>query len=209
MTADVAAGAYAALLARLLPARRFGVVLGLDRMRGLLDRLGAPDRRLGAIVHVGGTNGKGSTVAMVAALVAAAGHRVAAYTSPHLSSLRERIAIAGAPIGEAAIVDAGARVAAAGGDDYTFFEQVTAIAMVAIADAAVDVTVLEVGLGGRLDATNVVDPATGQTLVSMAEASDAQMSACTAGYVTKPIDLDELIKVIEQAIAGSARGQPS
>lgn len=151
--------AYAALLARLLPARRFGVVLGLERMRGLLDRLDAPDRRLGAIVHVGGTNGKGSTVAMIAALAAAAGQRVATYTSPHLSSLRERIMIAGAPISEDAIVEAGARVAAAGGDDYTFFEQITAIAMVAIADAAVDVAVLEVGLGGRLDATNVVDPA--------------------------------------------------
>jgi dihydrofolate synthase/folylpolyglutamate synthase len=151
--------AYRALLERLLPARRFGVVLGLARMRALLDRLGAPDRRLGRIVHVGGTNGKGSTVAMIAALTAAAGQRVARYTSPHLSSLRERIVIDGALIGEPAIVAAADRVRAAGGDELTFFEQVTAIAMVAIADAAVDVTVLEVGLGGRLDATNVVDPA--------------------------------------------------
>lgn len=151
--------AYRALLERLLPARRFGVVFGLERMRGLLDRLGAPDRRLGRVVHVGGTNGKGSTVAMIAALAAAAGQRVARYTSPHLSSLRERVVIDGSLIGEAAIVDAAAQVAAAGGDELTFFEQVTAIAMVAIADAAVDVTVLEVGLGGRLDATNVVDPA--------------------------------------------------
>ncbi len=151
---------YAELLARLLPARRFGVVLGLDRMRAILDRLGAPHRRrLGAIVHVGGTNGKGSTVAMIAALAAAAGQRVAAYTSPHLSSLRERIQIAGAPITEPALLAAAERVQAAGGDELTFFEQITAIAMVAIADAAVDVTVLEVGLGGRLDATNVVDPA--------------------------------------------------
>ena len=150
---------YAALLARLLPARRFGVVLGLERMRAILDRLGAPDRRLGAIVHVGGTNGKGSTVAMVAALAAAAGQRVATYTSPHLSCLRERISLDGAMISEAAIVAAAERVRGADGDDLTFFEQLTAIAMVAIADAAVDVTVLEVGLGGRLDATNVVDPA--------------------------------------------------
>ena len=71
--------------ARLVAARRFGVVLGLDRMRALLDRLGAPDRRLGTVVHVGGTNGKGSTVAMIAALARAAGARVATYTSPHLS----------------------------------------------------------------------------------------------------------------------------
>jgi dihydrofolate synthase/folylpolyglutamate synthase len=150
---------YRELLAQLIPARRFGVVLGLERMRGILDRLGSPDRRLGAIVHVGGTNGKGSTVAMVAALAAAAGARVACYTSPHLSCLRERIAIAGAMISEPAIVEAGERVRAAGGDELTFFEQITAIAMLAIAEAEVDVTVLEVGLGGRLDATNIVDPA--------------------------------------------------
>ncbi len=147
---------YRELLDRLLPARRFGVVLGLERMRGLLDRLGAPDRKLGTIVHVAGTNGKGSTVAMVAAIAAAAGARVAAYTSPHLSSLRERIAFAGAPISEEDIVDAAGLVAAAGGDELTFFEQLTAIACVAIAGAEVDVTVLEVGLGGRLDATNAV-----------------------------------------------------
>ena len=178
---------YAELLARLLPARRFGVVLGLDRMRAILDRLGGPHRRLGAIVHVGGTNGKGSTVAMIAALAAAAGQRVATYTSPHLSCLRERIAIDGAMISELALVAAAERVrdavgegprdATRGGvkgpalpgprgresplsiDELTFFEQITAMAMLAIAEAEVDVTVLEVGLGGRLDATNVVDPA--------------------------------------------------
>jgi dihydrofolate synthase / folylpolyglutamate synthase len=150
---------YAELLVRLYSARRFGVVLGLDRIRAILDRLGAPDRRLGAIVHVGGTNGKGSTVAMIAALARAAGQRVAAYTSPHLSCMRERITIDGEMISEAAVVAAAERVHGAGGDELTFFEQLTAIAMLAIADAQVDVTVLEVGLGGRLDATNVVDPA--------------------------------------------------
>src|SRR5262249_61075026 len=73
---------YAQLLARLLPARRFGVLLGLDRVHGVLDRLGAPHRRLGAIVHVGGTNGKGSAGAIIAALAAAAGPRRAALSSP-------------------------------------------------------------------------------------------------------------------------------
>lgn len=150
---------YAELLARLFSARRFGVVFGLERMRAILDRLDAPDRRLGTIVHVGGTNGKGSTVAMIAALAAAAGQRVATYTSPHLSCLRERIMIDGAMITEPAIVAAAERVRGAGGDELTFFEQITAIAMLAIALAEVDVSVLEVGLGGRLDATNVVDPA--------------------------------------------------
>ena len=150
---------YAELLAQLLPARRFGVVLGLERMHAILGRLGNPERQLGAIVHVGGTNGKGSTVAMIAALAAAAGQRVATYTSPHLSCLRERITLDGQMISEPAIVAAAERVTGAGGGELTFFEQITAIAMIAIAEAQVDVTVLEVGLGGRLDATNVVDPA--------------------------------------------------
>jgi dihydrofolate synthase / folylpolyglutamate synthase len=148
--------AYADVLARLFAARRFGVVLGLERMRGLLERLGDPDRRLGVVVHVAGTNGKGSTVAMIAALVAASGARVATYTSPHLTSLTERITVGGAPIEEADLVAAAERVWAAGGEELTFFEQVTAIAVVCLAAAAPDVTVLEVGLGGRLDATNAV-----------------------------------------------------
>jgi dihydrofolate synthase/folylpolyglutamate synthase len=148
--------AYADVLARLVSARRFGVVLGLDRMRALLDALGSPDAGLGRVIHVGGTNGKGSTVAMLAHLARTAGLRVAAYTSPHLCTLRERIAIDGAMISEEAFVDAASGVASAGGDELTFFEQVTAIACVAIADARVDVTILEVGLGGRLDATNAI-----------------------------------------------------
>jgi len=146
---------YAELLARLLPARRFGMVFGLERIRALLDTLGTPDARLGTVVHVAGTNGKGSTVAMIAALVREAGLRVATYTSPHLSSLRERIAFDGAPIEEAALCAAAEQVYAAGGDALTFFEQLTAVACVAIADKA-DVTILEVGLGGRLDATNAI-----------------------------------------------------
>ena len=146
---------YRELLARLVTARRFGIKLELDRMRAVLDRLGAPDRRLGLVVHVGGTNGKGSTVAMIAAL--ASGARVATYTSPHLSSLRERIVIDGEMISEPSIVEVASRVDIAGGSELTFFEQITAIAIVAIAEADVDLTILEVGLGGRLDATNVVD----------------------------------------------------
>jgi dihydrofolate synthase/folylpolyglutamate synthase len=153
---------YAELLERLVRARRFGMKLGLERMRELVDRLatarlGGPDRQLGRVVHIGGTNGKGSTVAMVAALARSAGARVATYTSPHLSTLRERVTIDGVLVSEDEIVAAAERVAAAGGDELTFFEQVTAIAMVIIAERGVDITVLEVGLGGRLDATNVVD----------------------------------------------------
>src|SRR6185295_18189203 len=136
---------------------RFGVKLGLERMRALLDKLGAPDRRLGSVIHVAGTNGKGSTVTMIAALAKSAGVRVATYTSPHLSSLRERVTIDGQLATEAQIIAAADKVSEAGGDELTFFEQITAIAMLIIADARPDVTVLEVGLGGRLDATNVVN----------------------------------------------------
>jgi dihydrofolate synthase/folylpolyglutamate synthase len=148
---------YRELLARLLPARRFGVRFGLERVRALLDALGAPDRRLGTIVHVGGTNGKGSTVAMIAAIARERGARVATYTSPHLSSLRERVTIDGAMQGEAAWARAAELVyAAPGAGELTFFELVTAIGVVLIADGGVDATVLEVGLGGRLDATNAI-----------------------------------------------------
>jgi len=132
-------------------------VLGLDRMHAILDQLGHPERRLGTVIHVGGTNGKGSTVAMIAALLGGRGARVATYTSPHLSCLRERICFDGELISEPAIVAAADRVRAAGGDQLTFFEQLTAIACVAIADRDVDYTILEVGLGGRLDATTAID----------------------------------------------------
>jgi len=151
---------YAELLRRLFAARRAGVVWGTERVRALLDALGAPDRRLGAVVHVGGTNGKGSTSAMIAAIAAQAGARVGVYSSPHLTSLRERVRVVSrdgdSMLDEAAWCAAAERVWAAGGDELTFFEQVTAIGLVLLADAAVDVSVLEVGLGGRLDATNAV-----------------------------------------------------
>jgi dihydrofolate synthase/folylpolyglutamate synthase len=147
---------YAALLARLFAARRAGVVLGLDRIDEVLARLGRPERRIGAVVHVGGTNGKGSTAAFVASALAAAGLRVGVYSSPHLATLRERVMLAGAMVSEAALVAAAEQVAAAGGDQLTFFEQITAMALVAMEGAGLDASVLEVGLGGRLDATNAV-----------------------------------------------------
>ncbi len=148
--------AYRALLDRLFAARRAGIVLGLERVSPVLARLGHPERSLGQIAHVGGTNGKGSTAAMVAELARSAGKKTALFTSPHLASLRERFVIDGAPASEDAIVAAAAKVVAAGGDTLTFFEQVTLIGFVLFADAGVELSVIEVGLGGRLDATNVV-----------------------------------------------------
>src|SRR5262249_46313891 len=135
---------------------------GTARVRGMLDRLGAPDRAVGAVVHVGGTNGKGSTAAMIAAVATAAGARAGVDSSPHLTSLRERGRVID-PRGGEGLVDEAAwcaaaeRVWAVGGEELTFFEQVTAIGLCLLADARLDVCVLEVGLGGRLDATNAVD----------------------------------------------------
>ncbi|MEZ4359300.1 MAG: hypothetical protein R3B48_03905 [Kofleriaceae bacterium] len=151
--------AYRELLGELFAARRAGVVFGLERMREILARLGHPERRLGAIVHVAGTNGKGSTAAMIRAMARAHGRRVGQYTSPHLCCVRERIVDDDGWVDRARFVDAAAEVRAAGGAALTFFEQLTAIALVALARRPLDLTVLEVGLGGRLDATNVVEGA--------------------------------------------------
>ncbi|RMH45347.1 MAG: bifunctional folylpolyglutamate synthase/dihydrofolate synthase [Alphaproteobacteria bacterium] len=131
--------------------------LTLDRMWRLLERLGHPERRLPPVVHVAGTNGKGSTIAMIRAGLEAAGHRVHVYTSPHLVRFHERIRLAGALIDEgalSAVLDECER--ANGGEPITYFEITTAAALLAFARTPADFTLLEVGLGGRLDATNVV-----------------------------------------------------
>lgn len=143
-------------LARLVARQRFGVELGLERMQRLLRTLGDP---LGAlpVVHLAGTNGKGSTAATIAAALRAAGHRVGLYTSPHLERFNERIEIVGQPIDDhelAALLD---EVLSAD-DEATFFEVVTAVAFLAFGRHELDVAVVETGLGGRLDATNVVRP---------------------------------------------------
>ncbi|MDI3340699.1 MAG: folylpolyglutamate synthase/dihydrofolate synthase family protein [Sphaerobacter sp.] len=141
--------------------------VGLQRTAWLLEALGRPEARVPAL-HIAGTKGKGSTAACAAAMLRAAGYRVGLYTSPHLHTFRERIQIDGAPIAPetfAALTDevaaANRRLAAAKPDwgEATAFEVATALAFLAFARAAVDVAVVEVGLGGRLDATNVITPA--------------------------------------------------
>ncbi|MEO3435061.1 folylpolyglutamate synthase/dihydrofolate synthase family protein [Inquilinus sp. CAU 1745] len=132
--------------------------LGLDRVHRLLSALGDPHRRLPRAIHVAGTNGKGSTVAFLRAFLEAAGYRVNAYTSPHLIRFNERIRLAGQPIDDRVLVESIGRVEAANeGQPITFFEATTAAAFLAMAESAADVTLLETGLGGRLDATNVLD----------------------------------------------------
>ncbi|WP_187393004.1 bifunctional folylpolyglutamate synthase/dihydrofolate synthase [Maritimibacter fusiformis] len=133
--------------------------LTLDRVWRLLAALDHPERRLPPVIHIAGTNGKGSTLAMIRAGLVGAGRTAHAYTSPHLARFHERIRLAGALISEEALTEALDRCEAAnGGESITYFEITTVAALLAFAEKPADFTLLEVGLGGRLDATNVVDP---------------------------------------------------
>jgi dihydrofolate synthase / folylpolyglutamate synthase len=137
-----------------------GIRPGLDRMRALLRALGSPHRKYPAII-VAGTNGKGSTSATLASILDTAGYRTGFYTSPHLVDLRERWKIAGEWISHeelAACIEELQRAAEATGITPTYFEALTLIAFVAFARAECNMVVLEVGMGGRLDATNVIRP---------------------------------------------------
>ncbi len=133
------------------------IELGLDRVRTVLDRL-AP-RRPRHVLLVAGTNGKGSSVAMLSALLRAQGFTYGAYTSPHVSRYNERIAINGAPASDEDIVSAFEEIEAVrDGVPLTYFEYGTLAAMQVFEKASLDVWILEVGMGGRLDATNVIEP---------------------------------------------------
>ena len=144
----------------------FGMRFGLERMHGLLDRLGNPERCFDAI-HVVGTNGKGSTTLYAEALLRGEGVHVGAYLSPHLTSFRERVRIGGAEIDPAAYEAAVLRVRDAVGADVTQFEALTGAAFAAFAAAGVAWAVVEAGLGGRLDATNVLPRSRVQVLTNV------------------------------------------
>ena len=144
------------ILQRMMAMHPKVIDLTLDRMVQVLPALGHPERHLPPIIHVAGTNGKGSTQAMIRAGMEAAGRVVHAYTSPHLARFHERIRVAGQIISEpdlTAILDECER--ACQGRSITFFEVTTAAALLAFARTPADYTLLEVGLGGRFDATNV------------------------------------------------------
>jgi dihydrofolate synthase/folylpolyglutamate synthase len=133
------------------------IELGLERVREVWQRMGAP-RPAPRVITVAGTNGKGSTVALLEAMLKAAGWHVGAFTSPHLLAYNERIAIDGVPIDDAALIDAFERIEAARAEiPLTYFEFGALAALDLFARAGVDVAVLEVGLGGRLDAVNIID----------------------------------------------------
>ncbi|WP_374513064.1 folylpolyglutamate synthase/dihydrofolate synthase family protein [Brevundimonas sp.] len=157
--------------------------LSLDRMRALCAALGDPQHRLPPVIHVAGTNGKGSTVAFIRAIAEAAGLRVHAYTSPHLVRFNERIRLAGRLIDDARLNGALDRVEAPG-LDATVFESTTAAAFVAMSETPADLAIVEVGLGGVLDATNVIE----RPLLS----------------VITPVDLDHA-EFLGDSLAGIAR----
>ncbi|MFL5335294.1 MAG: bifunctional folylpolyglutamate synthase/dihydrofolate synthase [Geminicoccaceae bacterium] len=146
------------ILARLHALHPKSIDLSLGRVLRLLAALSHPERRLAPVVHIAGTNGKGSTLAMLAAILQGVGRRVDRYISPHLVRFNERILIDGVPLAEERLAACLERCEAANaGAPITFFEITTAAAFLAFAEHPADWVLLETGLGGRLDATNVID----------------------------------------------------
>ncbi len=149
----------------ILNLRRHGdIKLGFERIQYMLDRLGNPEKKL-KFVHVGGTTGKGSTAAMISSILSTAGYKAGAYTSPHLSDYRERITIKGRKIPEEDVLrlfeelsPIEEKIQKEINEGITFFEFTTALALKYFSDNNVDIAVMEVGLGGRLDATNLINP---------------------------------------------------
>jgi dihydrofolate synthase / folylpolyglutamate synthase len=151
-------------LARLFQLEQFGIKLGLTNIQRLVEALGHPERRFASVL-IAGTNGKGSVAAMVERALRASGRRTGRYTSPHLVRLEERFAVDGAPAATAVVAEIAGHVldreSATRRSDHepaTFFEVTTAVAFELFARAGVEIAVVEVGLGGRYDATNVVSP---------------------------------------------------
>jgi dihydrofolate synthase/folylpolyglutamate synthase len=200
-----------------------GMRPGLDRIEALLAAIGNPERAF-RIVQVGGTNGKGSVSAMLAAILEAAGHRVGLYTSPHLRDFRERIRVNGKEISEADVVDGveaiGTLVARL---DATMFEAATALGLDHFARESVDIAVLEVGLGGRLDATTVGEPAVevlsridydhqaylGDTLVQIAGEKAAIIRAGVAFAARQEPEVEEVLirRASEQGVPLAIEGR--
>ncbi len=150
---------YSKCLDEMFSLRRYGIVLGLDVIESILDRLGNPQKRFSAI-HIAGTNGKGSVAAALAAILQEAGFSVGLYTSPHLVRFNERIRINGKDIADSEIINAykTVRNVRVGSREPTFFEYTTAMAFDIFGRAGVDWAVVETGMGGRLDATNILAP---------------------------------------------------
>jgi len=204
---------YTVLLDRLFPRLTGGIRWGLGRTRRLLRSVDDPQLACPTI-HIGGTNGKGSVAAIMESVLRHDGRRTGLYTSPHLIDFRERIQVAGRPISEDALL-AAARVLWPRVEEEapSFFEAATAIAFLALRDAGVQVAVVEVGMGGRLDSTNVVDPAiTVLTNVAMDHAEYlgadlATIAAEKAGIIKAgvPVVTGETDPVVLEVLERTAR----
>ncbi|MEZ5850580.1 MAG: folylpolyglutamate synthase/dihydrofolate synthase family protein [Hyphomicrobiaceae bacterium] len=213
------------VLARLRRLHPLMMDLSLERIQRLLVKLGSPEKRLPPVVHIAGTNGKGSTTAYLKAIFEAAGKRVHAYTSPHLVRFAERISVpdatgASRPIDDVQLTALLRRVEEINaGDPITFFEVTTAAALLAFAEITADVVLLEVGLGGEFDTTNVVDrPALtiitpvamdhaeklGPTLAHIAKAKAGILKRGVPGVIS--VQGEEALEVIERRAA--ALGAP-
>ncbi len=146
-----------------------GIDLSLERMEQLLGALGNPQKKLPPTIHVAGTNGKGSTIAYLRSIYETAGYRVHAYTSPHLVRFNERILLAGHEISDEVLLEYLERIAQASNNiEVTFFEATTALALLTFAEHPADILLLEVGLGGRLDATNLAENIVASVLTPIA-----------------------------------------
>ena len=156
--------------------------LGLDRTRDLLARLGNPHHRLPPVIHVAGTNGKGSVIATMRAMAEAVGLRVHVYASPHLCRFNERIRLAGSLIGDGALADLLEEVETANGDTpVTFFEVTTAAAFLAFSRVDANLLLLETGLGGALDSTNVLDAPAATVITPIARDHEHFLGSDIAG----------------------------
>lgn len=204
-----------AILEKLMSLHPKVIDLTLDRMWRLLDKLGNPQSTLPPVIHIAGTNGKGSTQAMIRAGLEASGHSVHAYTSPHLARFHERIRLAGELITEdalSAVLDECYEIN--NGENITFFEVTTCAGMLAMSRVKADYTLLEVGLGGRLDATNVI-PAPELTIITPVSIDHeqflgntiAKIAAEKAGIIKRGVPCivgpqhDDAMDVIEETAA--------
>jgi dihydrofolate synthase/folylpolyglutamate synthase len=211
---------YPEAVAYLSEARRFGMKLGLEPMKLLAAELGHPQEKL-RFLHLAGTNGKGSTAAFCESCLRAAGRRVGLYTSPHLVSVRERIQIGRVPIAESDFAEGMTAVREAiersGDEPRTFFELTTALALWYFARARVEWVVWETGLGGRLDATNIVRPAVciitniGLDHQAYLGPTLAEIAAEKAGIIKPGVPVVSAVAPGEAAgvIEKAARGQQS
>lgn len=205
---------YKRELQKMFDLQKFGMKFGLEGMRGILDKLGRPQQRL-KLVHLAGTNGKGSVGVMLQSIMARAGYRAGLYTSPHLVTFRERIKIGGEMIAEDEVLALSARVWQATVPDSppTFFEFVTALAMLYFEEKGVDLAVIETGLGGRLDSTNVIEAplATAITNVTLEHTEHlgdtvAKIAAEKAGIIKPgvPVVCGKLVTEAEEVILARA-----